>query len=402
MPAGGTTTIAERFPGLKGNAATTWVGAIVTLYGGMASVNQVVATNEGAVSQPCASSASTHWYFADGQTLRNAADHISLLNPYPVDAIADLSFTTDQGVEEPTAFEGVLVPADGLTVINLGSHLRQRQHIAATVNARTGQLVAFETEIVTRPPKGAPLLGAKGGLNPAAPIPGATLTLGATQPSTSIWWPEGADGPGLTEKYVVYNPGASTALLLLHLVSQGAGNVGSSSQLDVGPYGTESITTNDQPWALPGVAYAAHLVSTNGVPVVAERWVSATSPSPDRGLTALLGEAQPAASWLLAGTSAMAPTKRRGQVWVELADPGQRAAMVSVDTLSGGQWAEAHGTSRLQIGAGSRAGIELPASTAHDAIIIKSSQPVLVEEDSWAQPRTTGVNLAPAVVLNSP
>ena len=163
VPAGGTSTLVERFPGLRGQAATAWVGAIVTLYGGMASVNQVVDTPEGSASQPCASTASTRWYFVDGATLRNASDHISLLNPYPVDAIADLSFTTDQGQETSNAFEGVVVPADGLTVLNLGSHLRIREHIAVTVSARTGRIVAFQTELVSQPPKGSTFAGPRVG-----------------------------------------------------------------------------------------------------------------------------------------------------------------------------------------------------------------------------------------------
>ena len=186
VPAGATSTVVERFVGLPRRASKPWVGALVTLYSGMASVSQVVSTPEGPASQPCASAASTHWYFVDGATLRNASDHISLLNPYPVDAIADLSFTTEAGQENPAAFEGVLVPADGLTVINLGSHLRIREHIAVTVTARTGQVVAFQTELVTRPPAGSHLEGPHQGLNPAAPIYGATLALGSSQPSILV------------------------------------------------------------------------------------------------------------------------------------------------------------------------------------------------------------------------
>ncbi len=403
VPAGGTSTLVERFPGLHGQAATAWVGAIVTLYGGMASVNQVVDTPEGSASQPCASSASTRWYFVDGATLRNASDHISLLNPYPVDAIADLSFTTDQGQEDPNAFEGVVVPANGLTVLNLGSHLRIRGHIAVTVNARTGRIVAFQTELVTRPPKGATFIGPSGGLNPAAAVPGVTLDLGATQPTTSSWWPEGSDGAGFYESYVVYDPGPNPARLSLSLVAQGAGSsAGSSSQLTVGPYGTATVTTNGEPWSLPGVAYAVHLVSTNRVPVVAERSVAASAPSADRGLAVLLGQAQTATTWLAAGTSAMAPTKHRGQVWLEVADPGRTAAVVGVEAVSGEGLATAAGTTAIHVAAGSRAGVELPASTARDALVVKSSQPVLVEEDSWAYRKATGINLAPVIPLSSP
>lgn len=440
VPAGATRTLEEQLPGVPGGKAAPWVGALVTLYGGMASVSQVVRTPEGISSQPCASSASTSWYFADGATLRNATDEISLLNPYAVDAIADLSFTTEYGQEEPAAFEGVVVPADGLVVVNLGSHLRRREHIAVTVRARTGQIVAFQTELVTPPPPGAPLVGNNGGLNPAAPVAGATVTLGATEPSTSWWWPEGADGGGLTESYVVYNPGGQPATVSLSLLSQGAGGgLGSSSELSVGPYGTATVTTNGQPWALPGIAYAAHLVSTNGVAVVAERSVLAGPPSPERGRGVLIGQDQPASNWLLAGSPALAlsqpahqpaglpepPLPRSlaerlavlvaralaglvastmaaqpsGQTWLEAVAMGRKAAVLVVEALVRGRLAPLPGTRPLDVGPGQRAGLFLPATTAGEALVVSSSEPVLVEQDWYGDQPSAGMSLSPAVQL---
>ena len=72
-----------------------WVGAIVTVFGGMTSVSQVISTHQGSASQPCASSTSSQWYFPDGAVLRNASEDISLLNPYPVDAVADFTEICD-------------------------------------------------------------------------------------------------------------------------------------------------------------------------------------------------------------------------------------------------------------------------------------------------------------------
>jgi hypothetical protein len=412
---------------------------VVTLYGGMASVSQLVRTREGNSSQPCASSASAHWYFVDGATLRNATDEISLLNPYQQDAIADLSFTTEYGVEQPGAFEGVVVPADGLTVINLGSHLRRREHVAVTVSARIGQLVAFQTELVTPPPPGAPLVGNNGGLNPVEPVAGATLTLGASQPSISLWWPDGAEGNGLTESYVVYNPSGRSAALSLSLITSGAGgNVGSSTRLNVGPYGTAVVTTNGQPWALPGIPYASNLVSTNGVPVVAERYVVGGSPSPARGLGVLLGLDTPAMHWLLpkspvqagarvvhrttsplqalpasiparvadvvaralaglvANTMAAQPS---GQVWFEAVDRGRKPAEVVVGSIVRGRLVPLPGTSVLDVEPGQRAGVLLPTMTGSVALVVSSSQPVLVDQDWFGYEEGSGMSLSPAVEL---
>ena len=402
VPAGSTSTVPEEFLGLSKKAPKPWVGALVTLYGGMATVSQSISTPEGPASQPCASAASKSWYFVDGATLRNASDHISLLNPYPVDAIADLSFTTDEGQEDPSAFEGVFVPADGLTVLNLGSHLRIREHIAVTVTARTGQVVAYETELVSKPPAHAEFEGPHQGLNPAAPISGAALELGASGLSTSWWWPAGADGNGVSESYIAYNPGPVPARLSLVLLSQGTqSGPGASSQVTVAPYGTAFVKTNGQPWALPGITYAAHLISTNGVPVVAERSVTATAPSSMRGLGTLLGQAQPADYWLLPGTSAMAPTKHRGQVWLEFVDPGSKGAVLNLEALRGGSLAQTVGIPPLALRAGDRTAVELPAGMADVALVVKSSQPILVEDDAWGVRPQTGINLSPVVALGN-
>lgn len=436
---GATRTLEERLPGLRGGAGAPWVGALVTIYGGMASVTQLLRTSEGFSSQPCASSAAQSWYFVDGATLRNATDEISLLNPYTQDAIADVSFTTEYGQEQPLAFEGVVVPADGLTVLNLGSHLRRREHIALTVSVRTGQVVAFQTELVAPPPPGAPLVGNNGGLNPAAPVAGATLTLGATQPSTSWWWPEGSDGGGLIESYVVYNPGARAATFRLSLISQGAGgDLGSSSELSVGPYGTSVVTTNGQSWALPGTVYSAHLVSTNGVPVVAERSVVGSTPSPERGLGVLLGQEGAASHWLLPASpdvvlsravhhaavpsgplpqalperladlvaralaslaASAAPGQLTGQISVEVACPGPKAALVSVYAVVSGRLVPLPGSHPLDVAPASQASVLLPATTAGEALVVSSSQPVVVEQDWYGDQPSAGMSLSPAVEL---
>ena len=92
---------------------------------------------------------------------------VSLLNPYPTDAVVDLSFTTDQGVEQPQGFQGLVVPPGGLLTVNLGDHLRRRQAIATTVTARSGRLVAWKTEVVTPPTRQEACSGTAGRFRPA-------------------------------------------------------------------------------------------------------------------------------------------------------------------------------------------------------------------------------------------
>src|SRR6202011_5703649 len=90
----------------------------------------------------------------------------SLLNPYPEDAIVDLRFVTEQGVESPAGFQGIVVPARSLLGVDVGTHLRRRARVATTVSARAGRVVAWKTQVINpMPPPPAP--GAAG--QPAPP-----------------------------------------------------------------------------------------------------------------------------------------------------------------------------------------------------------------------------------------
>jgi hypothetical protein len=236
------------------------------------------------------------------------------------------------------------------------------------------------------------------------PQPGTGLTLGAPQTSTSWWWPEGADGRGFTERYVVYNPGGATAQLTLSLVAAGSGaGTGSSQELTVGPDATSVLTINGQSWALPGIAYAVHLQSTNGVPVVAERSVTAGAPSLYRGTAGLLGEAVPAEQWLVApNVQVLEP-----RIWLEVVDPGTRPAVVSVELVPASRRQAVPASRRqavvglasLVVAPGQHAEEQLSGAVTDQVLIVSSTQPVLLEKDSYAVPPATGVNLAPVVVL---
>src|SRR5436305_1401772 len=121
-------------------------------------------------------------------TERDDALHIELFNPFPGDAIVDLSFTTDEGATVPHDFQGLVVPARGMIVVDVGSHVRRRADIATTVVARTGRVVAGRLQIQSAPPAVNSVLGA-----PATP--------------TTWPFPDGFASDGVNERYRVYNPG---------------------------------------------------------------------------------------------------------------------------------------------------------------------------------------------------
>lgn len=387
-------TVAENVPG-----GTDWVGAIVDIDAGAVSVEQQINGPGGLATTPCATSGSSHWYFTYGQTLINAGVEISLLNPYPADSVVDLSFTTDQGVELPVDFQGIVVPRGGLVSVNLGDHLRRRQQIATTVTARTGRVVAWETRWVDPPAAGAAILGTPAAqaplADPAAPVPGATVVLGAPSLGTRWVWPDGDAGNGVSEQYVIYNPGVQTADVRLAIqLDQGAAE---PFALSVPPGQIIPVASDQQARIPAGVTHSAVLDSINGVPVVAERVVSASSPSPWQGIADMLGQRIASDRWLLAGP--VADSGHDG--WVVVYNPGTQPIRVVADVLSAGAQVPLGGISPVTVFPGRRAAIHLnqARSTLDAPLLISAQDPFYVESNVYGSGGSPGISLAPGVPL---
>jgi hypothetical protein len=379
---------------------TGGVGAIVTLDGGASAVEQEVRTLFGTTTTPCATSGSASWYFPTGTTLRNATDTLSLLNPYPAVAIADLTFVTDQGQEAPGGLQAVAVPGQSLVTVNLGDHLRGRNRIATTVTATTGRLVAWQTLTVTPPAAGTPLVGQPGlsgaieqpGTvdDPASPVTGVTLTLGAPSAGTQWWWPDGGSGGGVSEQYVVLNPGSVPAELQLTIKPESGGI--EVLPVTVAPSAVVAVSSNTSTQIPESVAYSASLTSQNGVPVVAERTITATKPSPRTGLGALLGGRTASARWLLAAGS----VNRLLDEWVDVQNPGSSPVAVSIATLSGTPIA---GLVTVPSGGHAAMQVAAPAGPSFDnGLVVDATGPVVVERDLYGL-ALGGVSLAPGVPL---
>jgi hypothetical protein len=384
---GAQSTVPETVP-----RGAPWTGAIVDVDGGRVAVSQVVDGSLGRAVSPCATSGSRHWYLPAGETRVNASDTVLLLNPYPTDSIVDLSFATDQGSEAPQEFQGLDVPPNGLVAVDLGSHLRRRQSIATTVSARTGNVVAWDAELVTPPPKGAPLVGTPAAnapvADPALPDPGLSVTLGAPSAGDTWAFPDGLAGNGIDEQYLVYNPGVETAQVRLSLGLQ----EGTAEPIDisVGPGQETSIVSETQPRIPSGMAHTATLVSTNGVPVVAVRTVAASKvsvgPSNRSGIGEMLGERVSATRWLVPAT-ASAPD-HTGQVIVE--NPGPRSTQV---VLSGGG-----SNSTVTVPAAGRAALSVPSGSS-GPLVVSADGLVYVEYDLYGKAATSGFSLSTAVPL---
>lgn len=355
-----------------------WTGAVVDVDGGSVGVDQV---NDGPLGRsvtPCATSGSSHWYFPAGQTRVNADEAILLLNPYPTDSIVDLSFSTDQGIEVPQNFQGIDVPAGGLVGVDLRSQLRRRSSIAVTASARTGSIVAWETTWVTPPPSGSPLVGTPAGnaplADPAVPVTGNDVTLGAPSAGRSWVWPDGLAGNGIGEQYVIYNPGPQAADVRLSIgLQQGSAE---PLSVNVGPYQVVPIVSEQQARIPAGVPHTATLTSVNGVPVVAARVITAVqAPVPGgtrSGVGQLLGGRLAAPDWLL--PAALTDSGHQGHVVIS--NPGATAVGVRVAGLGSSVGVE------RSVPAGGRVDVTLPSGVG-GALDVRATGPIYAEYDIY-------------------
>jgi hypothetical protein len=394
VPGHGRQVIAQDVP-----AGAPWIGAIVDIDAGGVAVEQQVNGPLGGSSTPCATAGSSQWYFATGATLVNAQTELSLVNPYPTDAIVDLAFTTNQGVEAPEQFQGLTVPPDGLLAINLGDHLRRRQAIATSVTARSGRLVAWKTQVVTPPSRGEVLLGSPAAssplADPAAAIPGVTVTLGVPDTATTWTWAEGDAGSGVNESYVIYNPGVGTAELKLSVeLDQG---VAEPFDLSVGPDQVTTVISSQQVRIPPGVAHAAVLQSQNGVPVMAERVVSAAAPSAWSGLGELPGGQVAATDWLLAA----AQTDHTHDGWVVVYNPGSGPVRAAVDT-QGPVGDTTMDTVTIPSGREVSLHVNQWRGDLNGQLLVRASGPVYAEQDTYGAGGAAGISLSFGVPLTGP
>jgi hypothetical protein len=370
--------------------APPYLGAVVDLDGGQAAVQQVVTGNEGTSSTACATSGSSAWYFPTGTTQESSTLSLTLVNPYPDDAIADLSFTTEQGQENPQDFQGIVIPANSVLGLDLGSHLRLRAAIATTVNLRVGRVAAFETQTVQAQSSAAVANQAPGSLPWP---PGTSLTRGAPATGTAWWWPTGAASDGANEQYVIYNPGGAEAQVSLQPdLDQGSAD---PFQISVDPHAVAVVTTNTESRIPKGVGHAAGLHVTNGIGVVAARLALSTSPASPTGVTSVGGSRMESGHWLVPGDSSTDPVNAA----VGIYNPGPTPVTVAITSLQGAL----PGQSAVVIQGRRRYLLATSGAVANPALAgplrVDASGPVVVERDV-APARGPGMDDSIAVPLS--
>lgn len=339
------------------------LAAVVDLDAGQIAAELVIGGPGDHEVTPCASSASSSWYLAEGSTAKDATLSLSLFNPFPEDAIADLSFSTDQGRAVPADFQGVVIPGQSLVVVPVGEHVRRRESVATEVRARSGRLVVAQHQ--TRDVAGRA---------------GLSVTLAAPSLGSAWYFADGSNGPGLAERFTIFNPGDREAGVLVE-VDPDEGVV-EPFERAVPARGQLQLVLDEATGVPVGMPHATTIRLLSGPPVVVSQATEGAAPSPKVGRSDTLGARRLSTAWIFpAGGSAAIDE------WIMLSNPGETAAEVSLFTLAGRE-TPVPGFVPLVLEPGRRASIPLDRAIVGPAVpvVVRSSAPVVAARSLYGQP----------------
>ncbi|HEX2119203.1 MAG TPA: DUF5719 family protein [Acidimicrobiales bacterium] len=359
-------------------ATSPFASAVVELDGGEA-VAEVVANGAlGETVSPCASSASSTWYFAEGVTTRDATMTLLALNPFPDDAVVDVAFSTEEGIVTPQALTGLLVRGQALTSISVGEFVQRRESVSATVTARTGRLVVGRAQT----------------FDGTAGPRGISTGLGAAALGPVWYFPEGLVADGQRERFQIYNPARAEAQVELSLaLDTGAAE---PLRLTVPRESRLTVVAAEESRIPKGVPHAVTVRTVEGPDVVVERTIDGSAPSARTGVSITLGARLPATRWATAAGSADDTTDQ----WVVVQNPGDQSSYVTLNLLSEGSTVPVGNLTRIEVPAGERRAFNVNSSLkrATTPLLLTATEPVVVERDLY-RIRAPGLGMSQAIPL---
>ncbi|MBV8303671.1 MAG: hypothetical protein JOZ04_05640 [Acidimicrobiia bacterium] len=346
-----------------------YVAATVELDGGAAAAEVGVGGTLGASVAGCASSASENWYFAEGVTTKDAGETLFLYNPFPEDAIVDLTFSTEDGQSAPQELQGLAIHGRGLLPINVGDYVHRRAQVSTQIATRVGRIVVSRLQT----------------FDGTAGRKGQSLALGAPARSRTWYFPEGIVSNGITERYQLFNPSDREVRAELNLaLEQGAAE---PIDVTVPAQARVTVSANDEKRIPRQVAHAV-TVTAEDPGLVVERAIDAAPPAPRAGFSSIVGATTTHDHWLLA----VGEADEGWDEWVVVQNPGQRSVTFSVTALADGQRVGVDGAQDVEVPAGQRLAIRLGDHIKRQdlPIAVDATGLVAVERDMYP---TKGLSL---------
>ena len=253
-------------------------GVVVELSGGATAVEHRIQRGTDSALGPCAREPAPNADFAGGTTLKGAETWLALFNPFPDDAIVDVSATTADGVRAPGSLQGVVVPRFTRVSVPLHDLVSRVDLLAISTSVRRGRVIAEESVVLD-------------GTDGRA---GIAMSLGEGR-ARRWWFPVGVTGSGRQERLVVANPGSRDAQVTVSFALDAAAAV---EPVTLMVPGTTAVAV-DLSRVPPDVGFSTRVRSSE--PIVAEMIDASGAPqSADvRGLATDLGFGAGARRWVV-------------------------------------------------------------------------------------------------------
>ena len=328
-------------------------GVVVEAAGGRAVVSHELSDGDDLTVEPCTRTTGTDWYFASGTTVEGTAQNLALFNPFADDAIVDITFLTDTGVQEPDGLQAVVVPRRSRITIPVQDSVLRQQRVATHVSARLGRVVAERSQVFD------------GTVPDAGPTrQGLAVSLGSEAPATTWRLPAGTTTGGGIGTLALANFSEVEARVEVQVVMVD----GQTLQPETVRVPSRGVVTTEVTTRLPtGTNYAvvATAVDTEGrhVPFVAELLASWSPSSDTTGLASTQGTSVTARRWVVPRPDADLDV----EAFLTVYNPG--TGRVSV-VLRGG--------SSLEIAPGEAKVVGVALDDAAAALVVTAPQPIVV------------------------
>ena len=240
------------------------VAAMVEAPGGQLQVGRVMTGSRGVDLAPCAPAASPEWYFAAGDTSRDATEQLVLFNPFPGDAVVDVEFATEAeiGVFTAADLRSIVVPSGTAVAVDLGLHVRRRDSVAVALRTRSGRVVVDRVQSFD---------GSEG-------RSGLSVALGSVAPAPGWTFPGVILDDGTLVEVHIYNPNDEPAEVDLAAETEDLFAGGDPIELTVGPrdvlvvpvVSTSQFEDELRLGVAPEIPLGLVVQSANGVPVVVD------------------------------------------------------------------------------------------------------------------------------------
>lgn len=340
----------------------TYVSTMVELTGGGGFVEQTSLHRDGDVVTPCANSASHTWYFADNYTLGTSKEDIVISNPYPDDAILNISFASADGTREPNSLQGVPVKPYSVLIINQEQLAKDEAVYAVSLVASRGKVVAARAQAYADERRG------------------FSLSLGAPGASTEWWFAGGwKDGTNF-ERFSLYNPSEDDIRVQpVFLGVQDDNFANATDIIDIPAGRVVSFSLADAP-SLPTGRHGVSFTSMEGIPFVAEMAVTKREGT-GSVTTVVLGVQQEFVNpGFYRWSMAVGPTAavEEGLLVMNLSF---NDATVTVYALGPGGEVPVPGLESVKLGAGEIAALSIPEDPGSlgRPLVVVADQPIIVQ-----------------------